>query len=188
MPLGILTDEDFEKELEKSKSSEKSPSEKTGTIRNIGEGKGQTIATPDVLRKFIADEHLHNGRAEALELAEDLGISSSSVSAYANGSTSTTTYDKPKKDLTDFLRNRRNRIAKRASGKLLDALDEITPDKLANAKVGEIASVARMMAGIVKDVLPEEKSEKSTVNNQVQFLIHAPQIVNESKFEVINVD
>src|SRR5207249_11223360 len=74
---------------------------------------------PDSLRKIIGAESIESGRKAGLNLASHFGISPSSVSAYSHGSTGTTSYDKPNEGLLNHMNNARERIIKRARGKLL---------------------------------------------------------------------
>lgn len=186
--LGIVSDEDFLAELEKMENGSISPTP-TPEVRDIkipGRREGD-IETPDVIRKLIGDTHLTSGSSEARALAANLGLSKQSADAYANGATSTATYHKKDNPLGSFLQNRRKRIAAKASLLAVNSLDSITEDKLSEASAVELASIAKSAAAIVKDMLPEEKGLNNGNSPTVQFLIHAPQITREEKFDVIDV-
>ena len=193
MPIGIVSDSDFELELSKlSKtqnkkvpSSESVPSAQVietpsrGLIQEVpnrGRKEGDNNV-PDSLRNLLAEEHFLNGRNEALSLARDFGISDSSVSAYAKGATSTTTYNEPKPSILNHIRKSRDRAIKRASRSLNGALSAITQEKLDNTDAKDLAVIAKNMSGIIKDLLPEDQSsnQSSQFNSGHDTKIHSLQ-------------
>src|SRR5215510_1658905 len=114
MAMGIVSNKDFDSEL----SSLQTPKPVEKIVKQVevidvpAKGRGNNLEVPDALRKVIGETSAIHGRAEAVELASNFGISPSSVSAYANGSTSTSSYaDQPNKDhITDA----KQRISKKA--------------------------------------------------------------------------
>jgi predicted transcriptional regulator len=208
MGMGVVKDEDFERELNNcvpslKKSENKinqetnpTPSE-TPSTDSVVEGevvgmnspgrKAGDNNVPSSLRNIIADESLENGRASALELARMFDVSSSSVSAYSNGATSTKSYDTPNSNINGFLEGRKSKIASRAISKLNSALSNITPDKLQITKAKDLASIAKDMSAIVRNMEPENKNPLGG-NNGVQFILYAPPIKNESSYDVIHVN
>ncbi len=191
MPLGIVSNNEFESELANSDSQDSIPSPVSGVIHNIkspGRGEGNANV-PDSLRKIIGETSEIDGRREALALAKEFGISSQSVSAYANGSTSLATYDKKDTGLAKYINARKEKISNRAQKKLLLALDGITEERIGEAKLRDLAIVAKMMSGVVKDMEPEKEKEKeSTAINNVQFVMFAPPMIKESSLETITVN
>lgn len=188
MAMGIVTDEDFHKELGNcSNSKENPPPNKTAVIvpsPSKGRGEGN-VEVPSGLRKLIGQESVSNGRQSALELAESLGISPSSVSAYAQGANSTTSYrDRPN---LSVINEAKERISKKARNRLLLALNHITGDKLESAKVNEVASVAKDMSAIIKNMEPEREANKSDDKNGPTFVFYCPQFRKEEHFDVIDV-
>lgn len=215
MPLGIVSDKDFETELNKFGSiSEIRPptfnkfpsqnnsnsvpdcipfiedveviNEITGEFVEIS-NKGRQVGSrevPNSLRKMIGEESQINGRDSALKLAQQFGISKSSVSAYANGSTSTASYDEPKSDIRQHINRSRERISKKAQSKLIAALNYITPETLGQVdKLKDISSIAKDMSSIVKDMEPP--LDKNPQVNGPQFIFYCPQIKTEEHFETI---
>lgn len=184
MPLGIVSDEIFEKEVNK----EVIPKGEIKLPKDLGRGK-DNINTPDSIRKLIGDNALTEGRPDTLELAEAFGVSETSVAAYSNGATSLATYNDKNNPLSGFLSKRREKIAKRASSAVLRAIEGITDEKLEAAKAIDLASIAKSLSGVVKDMLPDE-SKSNTVNNNtaVKLVVHVPQQVKETAFETITVD
>lgn len=148
---------------------------------------GHTPNVPDSLRKVIGETSTLEGRSEALELANDFGISPSSVSAYSNGVTSTATYDKPDEGLTNHINSAKDRVSKRARIKLMEALKHITPAKLEGAKARELSAVARDMSAIVKDMEPDTpKVINETGVAGPTFVFYAPQFRDERSYDVVN--
>jgi hypothetical protein len=177
MALGIVSDDIFEKEIEKiipGLVQQKKP---------LGRREGDT-EVPDSIRKIIGDEGNESGRKGALELSSFFGLSVQSADAYKNGATSTASYN-DSNPLKNHIANTRKRIAKKAARGINRALDALSDDKLSQASAPELASVARALSGVVKDMEPPtESGEKGP---QVQFVIHAPQIMREERFHVIDV-
>src|SRR5678810_1013449 len=120
MPLGVVSDDEFESELKNSRveldksgvpvigivdnGTEEIPPVVNGVVEEQKSGRGLgTTEVPDSLRKIIAQTNLESGRAAAISLASSFGISESSVSAYLNGSTSTATYNNKDKELNSFI-------------------------------------------------------------------------------------
>ena len=176
MPLGIVSDEEFESELQGILPEGK-------VIEKPDAGRGNAEGVPESVRKIISDEAQENSRAGALELGKFFGVSPSSVSAYANGACSTASYDKPSA-FKDYVAAKRKKITKRAAKGISRALEHITDDKLHESSASELASVARALSGVVKDMEPPTGHASGT---SVQFIIHAPQIIKEDKFDVIDV-
>lgn len=187
MAMGIVSNEVLEKELERNGLKE-------GEYPIIGikspKGRGQgSLEVPDSLRKVIAEDSISNGRESALELAKSIGISPSSVSAYANGSTSTSSYGKRDNELVRHNNQVKERIAGKARSRLLAALHNITPDKLKTAKLKEVASVARDMSAIIRNMEPTQAQEDSEkAKTQVNVVIYSPARKQESDYRVMNVN
>lgn len=207
MPIGVVTDEEFEESLNNSRPLNERIKLKrthspisTNTSTEIIDTPDKSIEgevvelpvagrkegdnnVPSSLRKLIAATSVEEGRPAALNLAKQFGISSSSVSAYSKGATSTDTYNKPDNELQEFLSDIKNKISKKASIKLAKALNNITDDKLERAKVVDIAIVARAMSALVKDMSPEVATDY--VKTGPTFVIYSPQVKNEDKYEII---
>lgn len=188
--LGIVTDEQFQTELVNSKTSlPKSAPFVHPQVEIInqdrGRGKGN-VEVPEGLRKLIADEHLTNGRQAAIDLASDFDISPSSVSAYANGATSTATYNKPDQTLTNYLNARKSRLSKKALTKLGLALSGLTEDKLKDVKARDLAGIAKDMSTIAKNMEPPNANGSD--GNAPKFVIYAPTVRDERSYETIVVN
>lgn len=204
MPLGIISSEDFESELANcsnvvadqnpiiprdsmlDNSFESEPIDNAfAEVINIKSGRGSgNTAVPEALRKVVGETSAISGRKEALDLAGMFGISKSSVSAYKEGAHSTSSINEPNKDTKAHIDASKLRVSNRARRKLNLALTHITDDKLAEAKVGEIASVAKAMAGVIKDMEPSTDNDKGKSN--IPFVVFAPIIKNELSYEVVH--
>lgn len=197
MPLGIVSDSEFEAEYNNTNpSSPKSNPKEEESDRNVneivgeivipvplGRGKGN-VEVPEALRKLIGEAGHNGNRSEAMELASYYDISSSSTSAYSHGATSTASYNEPNPDLKNHLIKSKERIIKRAHNKLLSTLAEITPDKLERAKVKDLAVVAKALSGVIKDIEPNKLDE--SVDKRPQFIVYAPRMVKEEHYDIIN--
>jgi predicted transcriptional regulator len=192
MAIGIVSNDDFARELERLNSSSKVNSvvKQEVVIEDIpskGRNDGD-VNVPESLRKVIGATHATEGREAALQLANMFGISDSSVSAYANGSTSTKSYHNPVKNLREHINKRKERVSKRAFGKMNDALQAINPDKLSDCNARELASVAKDMSVIIKNMEPPPAPINEGDGNKPQFIIFAPQFKKEEHYETITVD
>lgn len=181
MAMGLVSDEELARELERNGNKPivvpaGSPGRKPGDIN-----------VPDSLRRVIAQDAIENGRQSAIALAESVGVSPSSASAYANGSTSTASYNERNASLINHTNVVKEKIAGRARGKLLAALREITPDKLKAAKLKDVSAVARNMSAIVRDMEPQRTAEDEGRAPKVNINIFAPQRKQESEYDVIEV-
>ena len=183
MPLGIVNNQDFEAELVKPGVRPQS------TIINLPDkGRGETLEVPDMIRSIVGEDALENGSRATLSeggLAKYLGISPSSVSAYKNGSTSTSTYDKPEPKLNERIGKRKRIIVGKASKVLNESLSHLNDGRLVDSKPVELSQIARNMAGIIKDMEPAEKKEISAA---AQIIIYKPAMqFNESKYETVHL-
>lgn len=181
MPMGVVNDEEFEKEI------------KNSSIPIVGEvvpmprpgRKDGDVNVPDSLRQIIGETSNIEGRKEALKLAASFGISPSSVSAYANGATSTASYDKPSATIHNHIQERKSKAAGKALSKLTKAMSALTEEKIEASNAKEISSIAKDMAQVVKLMEPEEKIDPNAIANKPQFVVYAPTFIKEEKFETI---
>ena len=206
MPIGLVSDEDFEREIKSYRQGttipggkiEPSSTDKLGPIPTpVVEGevvdipkrgrKAGTTAVPDSLRALIGEESVINGRESALQLAKAVGVSPSSVSAYAVGATSTASYDKPKPSIIDHINKSRQRAIKRASHVLNEALGAITQEKLDYTDADKLSGIAKDMSAIIKNLEPPKSAEGGESGKSPQFVIFAPQFRDERTFETITV-
>ncbi len=179
MPMGIVSDEEFEKELTRShevKIPEVLPMPRPG--RHEGDNN-----VPDSLRKIIGETAQIDGRQDALELAKTFGISPSSVSAYANGSTSTDSMNRQPN--LNHINSAKERVSRKAMNRLVRSLNAITDEKLEETKPVELASIARAMSGIVKEMEPEKPKDPSENRDGPTFVFYSPQVRDERHYEIM---
>ena len=194
MPIGIVPDSEFEHELA-SLSNHKStklvpssvPSTQIVEIDKPGRKEGD-VNVPDSLRQIIGETSVIEGRQSALGLAGMFGISPSSVSAYAKGTTSTKTYDSPSKSIISHINKSRRRAIKRASTTLNSALEAITQEKLDYTDAKDLASIAKDMAVVIKNLEPTPERDMAGEAKSPQFVIYAPQFKDERSFESITIN
>ncbi len=182
MAMGVVSDKDFENELVNS-SVPTTVDAVVNPIVRPGRNSGDNNV-PDSLRKIIGETSEIDGRSDALDLASRFGISPSSVSAYSNGSRSTDSMTK--QPALNHINQAKLRIGKRARIKLFKTLENITDEKLVDAKVADLATVARALSGVVKDMEPEVARDSNEGKNQPTFIIYSPQVRNENHYDVIN--
>lgn len=189
MPIGLVQDSEFEKELESLNPPKPStPKVEVLDLPTRGRADGD-VNVPDSLRQIIGETSVIEGRQAALGLAGMFGISPSSVSAYAKGATSTTTYNEPKPSIIQHINKARKRHIKKASHVLNTALEAITQDKLDYTDAKDLAGIAKDMSVIIKNLEPpsEPTTNEDNEKKQPQFVIFAPQFRDERTFEVIDV-
>lgn len=194
MGMGIVDNKDFERELGSLAPSLPIPCENPkglpgqdslAIIEKIKRGRGDgDVEVPESLRKLIGQESVTEGRGSAIELANNFGVSPSSVSAYANGSNSTASYD-TQPNLT-AINEAKLRVTKKARNRLMMALNAITPEKMEGAKVREVAGIAKDMSAVIRNMEPEQ-SNRLGGGTGPTFVFYSPQPKTERMFEVVNV-
>ena len=195
MPIGIVTDDDFQTEL--SRLSGNRPDKKVVPSAPVIEGevvdkpsRGRSEGdnnVPESLRKIIGETALIDGREDALKLASMFDISPSQVSAYTNGATSTASYNTPNKSLVTHLNKARSRAIKKASRVMNGAMSAITQEKLDYADPKDLSSIAKDMSAIIKNLEPETPPLDPDAATRPQFVIFAPQFRKEEHYETINI-
>ena len=173
MKMMVVDDESFDLELMRSSSAAK-------VVEIAAKGRNGANATPESLRKLIANDALDG--APIAEIAEAYGVSSSSVTAYKNGATSTTNYNQGNGELKDFVDVKRDRIKNKAQNKLLLALKHITEDKLKDAKVNDLSTVAANMSRVIDKTTPKTES---VINNNIVF--YSPKQISKENYETLDV-
>ncbi len=173
MPLGIVSEDEFNLE------NELFDKEKTGVIRDTNLGRGNKVETPEVIRNIIGEEKIQGEVGK--ELAKLFGVSESSVSAYSRGMTSSN--GTTSGDLAEHVNKIKIKVKSQAADKLDLALSHIDSEKLSKARVGELSSVARNMAAIIKDM--DEREGQDGPKTQIIFV--APHMRKEEHYEVIDV-
>lgn len=173
MPIGIVSNDEFESELNSSLAIHK----------DIKRGRGPALEVPEEIRTIISEEAIIS-EAPVKEIASAFGVSPSSVSAYKNSATSTSTYNEPNKNLKKNNERVREIISNKARKRLMMALNHITDSALQNAKLRDISAVAKDMSTIMANQAGNNQS-----GNQLnaQFIFHVPQARNENEYEVVDV-
>ena len=174
MKMCVVTDEDFDLELNKSMRVAE-------VVSLPAKGRNGSRAVPDSVKKLVAESSL-NGAA-ARDVADAFNVSESSVSAYKNGATSTTTYHEPSPQLKEYVDLTRDKIKSRAQNKLLLALKHMTEDKIKEVKPIELSTIAANMSRVVEKMTP--KNEGTTVNNNIVF--YSPKQISKENYETIDL-
>jgi predicted transcriptional regulator len=183
MPMGVVNDEDFELENKRG-IPEKEEDEKEEVPQN-GRGLGRE-EVPEGLRRLIAQEYIENGREQGISLAKNLGVSASSASAYAVGAHSTSNYKEGNKELRTHTNAVKEKIAGKARHRLLQSLNYINPEKLKEAGLKTLSTVARDMSAIIKNMEPDEIHSQES-GTKVNIVIMAPPKMREEDYNVIDV-
>lgn len=191
MAIGVVSDDQFADELVKLKGGKPDVVPSTSVLvpqivdkPSKGRADGD-VNVPDSLRQIIGEDAVLNGRQSALGLAGMFGISPSSVSAYANGATSTKSYDTPSSSISSHISKSRERAIRRASKTLNSALGSITQEKLDYTDADKLAGIAKDMSVIIKNLEPEKVIDSPQATQQ--FVIYAPQFRDERSFDTIQV-
>lgn len=176
----LITNQQLEQELSKltDNKDERAPTK----VIDIKHGRGNIHAVPDSLRQIIAEEAINGTPAK--DISESFGVSESSISAYKHGATSTSSYNEPNESLIKKNDAIREDISDKARARLMQALEEITPDKMSGAKLRDVASVAKDMSTIVKNMEPTGP----LVQNNTQVVVYRPRARDEDEYETITVN
>ncbi len=177
MPLGIISDEDFERDV-------MIPPVVTARVIPMPthKGRGTSDNIPHTVRAFAASEAQ---LSTSKEIGQTLGISVGHVNALKNGATSLATYNKPDPALKEVVDDTRARIANKAQNKLMMALSKLRSDKLEGADARTISGVAKDMATVYDKMQP--KADPSN-NTNVQFIIMQPPMKSIEQYDVVDVD
>jgi len=147
----------------------------------IGRPKGRKDI-PTGIRKLAAQDAIAGGTSK--EVQEAYGISSSQVSAFKHDATSTATYDKPDEELKKSNDSFREQVSGTARERLMMALEGITPDKINNAKLPVVSSVARDMSVIIKNMEPSTPA--ISIDNSKKVIVYRPTSKTEDDYDVID--
>lgn len=192
MPMGIVSDDELLLDLENvtnTNSSVESNNKDKPIIGKVldndtpGRNTGDRNV-PSALRALISETAQLDGRKDALAFANKFGISNSSVSAYTKEVNSTNQFNNNKKpEIKNHVDRIKRNISKKARTVLREALDNITTEKLQEAKAIDCANIAKSMSSIVNDMTPPVvTTDDRTVP---QIVIYAPQMRTENSFEYI---
>lgn len=181
MPLGVLSDEEFLKELEKNQPKK----DLAKILDKPSEGRpAGKENTPDVIRKIIGEEKLEG--ASSAELAKLFNVGPQAPTTYASGATTTGEgYGRKDEGLKKHLSGVKERISRRAGNKLMRALDSITPEKLVKLEARDASSIAKDMSTIIRNMEPKDDGPLVNVNSN--FVFYAPKLQQEEAYEVIDV-
>lgn len=187
--MGIVSDEDFELDGNEVTSSDKKEVTRipSANVEEIKRGRApDTKEVPSQIREAVARATI-NGEGTHKQIAETYSVSPSSVSAYAVGAHSTSSYHSPNSSLSNAITDHKARISNKARNRLLSALNNITSDKLANAKVRDLAAIAKDMSGIVQDMEPQSPSSSNS-SQSVQFVFMSPKVKDIEDYKIIDVN
>jgi len=120
------------------------------------------------------------------EVAEKHNVSLSSVSAYKNGATSTSSYNEKDEALQKSNDEVKIIIGNQVKNKLLQTLEAITPDKITKAKLGELTNLAHGMSGILKHIEPSDENQNK--GNGPQFIFMVPEQKREEHYKIIELN
>jgi hypothetical protein len=180
--FGIVSNESFTSQLKELVTNKETKREPRATVVDINRGRNSSKEVPIELKKLISQESIEGTPAKLL--SETFGVSPSSISAYKNGATSTSTYNEPNEELKKHNDVVRDTIINGARSKLLLALESITPEKLVDTKVRDAAGIAKDMSAVIKNMEPQIDRGGSQLNQQ--FIFHAPLARKETDFEIID--
>jgi len=183
MPFMVVSDDDFAAELHKlSQDNNKAVEHPSPTmsIEQIERGRGNTPEVPMPLRDVIAEEKLSGTSSKALQ--EIFKVSPASISAYANGATSTATYYKP----VDALTKVRNRVSSRAANRLNEALKALGNKDLSDEKAKDLSAIAKDMA-VVFDKISPVKQKENEEDKSFHLHLYAPKMKSVDDYEIIDI-
>ena len=96
MPIGIITQTDYEKEIVgNANGNGKIPARSVIIEQDKSKGRGNKPEVPEEIRNVIAQEGMLG--ASSKDVAREFNVSPQSVNSYKNGSTSLATYNTPDK-------------------------------------------------------------------------------------------
>ena len=213
MPLGIMSNKEFESErlnsdnsyinehtkqdiIEQNNITPRAPEQAPQnpdpiitsdilTIKSAGRH-NDVNNIPQSLRKILGEEVAINGLASAKLLAESLGgISQPTLNTYARGEISPGQNSNESNELLAYVNQRKTKITKKALNKINLAMTLIDEDKLSECNALQLSQVAQSMSNVVRNMEPTRQNTDDKKDNNVQFHFYAPQIKNEQHYEVV---
>lgn len=197
MPLGIVSDSDFESEINNSSTErvventipmEPCAPELTGDVLEMPTpGRHNDVTNiPQSLRKILGEEVAVNGLSSAMKLAESLGghgISQPTLSTYGRGEISPNKKSSQQEDLLNHISSRKTKISKKALNKINLAMSLMDEQKLLGCDAKELSAIAKDMASVAKSMEPKEREDGKA--EPVQFHFYAPQLKQENHYETV---
>ena len=172
----IVSEEDFQKELESIEKKENSL-----VVEQLERGRGNTPEIPEPLREIIAEDKLLGGTAKDISAA--YGVSASSIAAYSHGNTSTSSYNKPVDKLTQV----RDRVSSRAANRLNQALKALANKNLELETAKDISTIAKDMATVFEKISPVVVKEKED-SRALHIHMYAPKMKQVNDYKIIDVN
>ena len=177
MPLGIVSTDDYERELVVQQSP-------VVLTKPIIHGRNGSSAVPAALQKLISQDAIE-GNGTQKEIAAIHNVSPSSVSAYKHGAASTSSYHSPKQELADHNKQVRTEITNKANGVVTNALNALLREGvLDGVKPRDVAGIARDISTISKNINPDNGVVMGDHN---QVVIFKPRMKEEDEYKVIDV-
>ena len=140
---------------------------------------------PQSLRMIIGETAAVEGLGRAKELADTFGgLSQPTISTYARGEVSPNGNNKQDDDMLDYLNGRKTKITKRALNKINLALNLMDEERLKGCDAKELATISKEMSTVVKHMEPKNRDEREKVQ-PVQFIMYAPQVRSENHYETV---
>ena len=163
--------------------SEEKPNGEIINHKRMGSGRTPgTLNRTDEDRLAIGELASLVGPTEAAELT---GASVSQAHAYAHGFNSTG-HRNPNEELGKGVSNSIEAVKERAIAKILECMDQITPDKLNNQTPVAISQVAANLSKVPANL---ENKVPGGINTSAQatVVIYTPPISEESRYKTIKV-
>ena len=177
----VVSADEFEKEVRTINNEIKEYSKVIDIKRGRPEGSKDI---PIEVKKDIATEY-HTTDKTALQISHETGLPYRNVRNYIVGTDcGGERYQEGNKELKEHIVELKKGLSEDARNRLKIALNEITPERIAGAKIRDVSAIARDMAAIARDM--EEGSKAPMFNNQV--VIYRPQVKDEDEFETITVN
>jgi hypothetical protein len=185
MPLGLVNDDDFLREIERLNKKEEVPLPVPMAIVKepvpLGRPPGKEN-TPEIVREVVATLQLEGAPSKIVGQA--FGVTEDSARAYKNGATSLATYNEPSPKLHEHVLSTKEKIAKIAARKLRQSLRAISEDKIKDLSPNKAAQLAKDMSAIVKDMT----SDGDDGNKGVQVVFFSPRPEPRDSYERIVVN
>ena len=176
----MVSDQEFESEIDSLNAVVNRPKFEVLT-KVIARGRGNVKEIDGSIRALVAQEAILGTPSKVIQ--EEFGVSASSVSAYKNDKTSTSS-DKIDENLARSNSDTRDIIKGKAFNKLISAIEAIDENKLAESSPKTAAQVAQQMSSVIKNISPDSDAGKSQIG---QVIIYRPRMKEEEDYDIIDV-
>lgn len=153
----------------------------TDKVSPVGQRSGCSN-TPQEVRDLAGALALVPG-VKQQTIAAELGMSQAAVSQYKTGHIGGRPDHPQSKEMPEGKQANLDKIKDKALGRLMSSLGLLTDEKLEDCSPKDLSKIAVDMSRIHQSLSPQQAT-----GDKVNLIVYSPQLRDESKFQVVEVD